>query len=165
MESVIYTDLQIEEFLKEKKLVKNPKARWSEQRRSKRRNFDIVSIDGRRHYTLYIRQNMLLPENFSCGLRIEIPGKEPLTLIRYNGCDHPHENPLEGEDVSFHCHIHRATERYMELGKKPEHYASVTDRYTCCEGALRCLLSDCNIAGIQPPEIDATRDMFYDDEP
>lgn len=163
MENISYTEEQIEEFLTEVKRVKNPKARWTEQRRSRRKNYDVISADGRRKYTLYIRQNMILPDNFSCGLRIEIPGREPVTLVRYNGCDHPHENPLEGQDVSYKCHIHRATERYIVLGRKPEHFAAVTDRYNDCDGALKCLLTDCNITGIKPPGVNSTSDMFNDD--
>ena len=121
MDGVTFTDSQIEEFISEKKVVKNPKARWTEQRKSKRKNYDVQSVDGSRKYTLYIRQNTILPDNFSCGLRIEIPGR------------------------------------------KPEHFAVATDRYNCCDTALMCLISDCNINGLKLPEVDTTRDWINDD--
>ncbi|VYU41042.1 Uncharacterised protein [Metakosakonia massiliensis] len=162
MDNISLTDSQIEEFISEIKVVTNPRARWVEQRKSKRKNYDVESFDGKRKYTLYIRQNTILPDNFSCGLRLEIPGREPVTLVRYNGCDHPHENPLEGDNVSFKCHIHRATERYIDLGRKPEHFAVATDRYNNCNGALKCLVDDCKISGLTLPDIDTTRDLFDD---
>lgn len=162
MDNISLTDSQIEEFISEAKVVTNPRARWVEQRKSKRKNYDVESSDGKRKYTLYIRQNTILPDNFSCGLRLEIPGQEPVTLVRYNGCDHPHENPLEGDDVSYKCHVHRATERYIDLGLKPEHFAVATDRYNNCNGALKCLVGDCKIMGLTLPDIDTTRDMFDD---
>lgn len=162
--SIIYSDQQITDFLSEKKTVQNPKAQWKEQRKSKRKNFNLLSSDGKRKYTLYIRQNSILPDNFSCGIRIEIPGNEPITLVRYNGCDHPHINPLENTDVSYKFHIHTATERYMSTGRKPEYYAEETNRYTCWESALRCLIEDCNIVGLKRPDINTTIDLSYDDD-
>ncbi|WP_145956938.1 hypothetical protein [Xenorhabdus miraniensis] len=163
MTNIVYTDSQISEFLSEEKVVLNPKAKWKEQRKSQRKNYNLVSADGNRKYTLFIRQNIILPDNFSCGLIIEIPGNESITLVRYNGCDHPHINILEDEDVSYRFHIHKATEKYMSVGRKAEHYAEVTERYNCWEGALHCLVNDCNVVGLKLPDIDMTRDMFYDD--
>ena len=70
MDNISLTDSQIEEFISEAKVVTNPRARWVEQRKSKRKNYDVESSDGKRKYTLYIRQNTILPDNFSCGLRL-----------------------------------------------------------------------------------------------
>ena len=46
-------------------------------------------------------------------------------------------------------HIHRATEKAITAGKKPEGQADETDRYESLEGALACLIEDFNIAGLR----------------
>jgi hypothetical protein len=89
---------------------------------------------------LYQRQNVRIQERFSCGLLYHHPPSTDVTLARYNGSDHEHEKPLESSEPSpLACHMHWASERYMTLGRKAEHYADTTDRYTALDGALRTL--------------------------
>lgn len=66
----------------------------------------------------------------------------PLTLARYNGPSHIHG------DISYRPHIHRATERAIAAGKKPESEAYETNRYDTLSGALACLAEDYNLDGI-----------------
>jgi len=47
------------------------------------------------------------------------------------------------------CHIHQATERYLQARLKPEGFAQATDTYKTCDGALHRLVSDCNIEGLE----------------
>lgn len=76
-----------------------------------------------------------------------------MTLARYNGSDHEHSNPLErGIPIPFQCHIHRATERYIEAGRKAEHFAETTDRYVDLAGATKACIQDCNIQGLSDNE-------------
>lgn len=100
-------------------------------------------------YSLYVRQNERIANNFSCGLLLITPNGEKLTLTRYNGDDHTHCNSLEKVKFSNQCHIHIATERYILAGQKAEKYAEPTNRYQTLQGALHCLVSDYNIAGIK----------------
>ena len=73
-----------------------------------------------------------------------------MTLVRYNGSDHEHSNPLDSATpLPLACHIHRATAKYMAAGRKAEHYAETTDRYCDLNGALKALLHDCNISGLE----------------
>lgn len=152
MSKPVLSDHEIDRLLSMPKAVTNPRARWKEQKGSNQQTFDVQSDDGEHKFKLFVRQNMRLPDNFSCGLRYLHPSGETVTLTRYNGSDHPHENPLEGGRFDGICHIHRATQRYMEAGRKSEHFAEPTDRYSNVEGALRALIQDCNISGIEPPE-------------
>lgn len=171
MADLILTDEQIEVLLRAPKKVTNPGARWKVQRGADQKNFELESDDGKQ-FTLYLRQNIRIANNFSCGILYKHP-QGPVTLTRYNGSDHDHDNPLDLDTkVSTACHIHIATERYMRIGRKPEHFAETTDRYTDLDGALRSLVEDCKITGIKlkDPEVapidgpangpGTTRDLF-----
>lgn len=149
MGDLILTDEQIERLLSTPKRVTTQNARWKKQKGSRQRNYDLESEDGGLFFSLYLRQNERVKESFSCGLLYLHAGGEKVTLTRYNGSDHPHFNPLDGTSSDNHCHIHRATERYMAAGRKSEHYAESTGRYTDLDGALRAIVDDCKISGMR----------------
>lgn len=147
MTQFILTDSEIAALLSMHKTVTNPRARWKQQRGSKQMNYKVKSTCGK-NFVLYLRQNVRLEEHFSCGLKYCHPeGKhKDVTLCRYNGSDHVHENPLDGKGkIENQCHIHRATQRYMAAGRKAEHYAETTDRYDDLQGAVLALCQDCHI--------------------
>lgn len=112
------------------------------------RDFSLSDTEGNQ-YVLFIRQNERIENNFSCGLRLVLNSGEKVTLARYNGSDHPHFNPIEKTRFSNESHIHIATERYIAIGRKSEHYAETTNRYTTSKGALHCLVMDYHITGIE----------------
>ena len=144
------SDALISQLLTMEKVVKNPGAKPTLLKKSLRINYTVESSDGTRAFELYTRQNQIDPSAFSCGLTFyPRAGDKGVTLTRYNGPYHVHRNPLEGdEEIVNLCHIHLATERYMELGKVDK-FAETTDRYENLAGALTCLLADCNITGLE----------------
>lgn len=153
------TDHEIALLLAEAKVVTTPKARRREQRKSAHASYSVTSAASASAFEIYTRQNLIDPENYSCGLIYKHPGGTDITLARYNGSNHEHRNPLEGgELIRFKCHIHRATQRYIELGDKAEKYAETTDRYTDLAGAIRCLLLDWNISGFHTTDPEHTED-------
>jgi hypothetical protein len=144
----IVDDEEIARLILMPKRVGNPRARTLTQRGSERLNFEVEGPSGER-FQVYVRQNARIPEGFSCGILYFHPSGEKVTLARYNGSDHEHTNPLdEGKPLPMACHIHKATERYIDAGRKAEHYAETTDRYTDLKGAVRALIEDCNIHGL-----------------
>ena len=80
--------------------------------------------------------------DFSCGIVYMALDGSRLTLARYNGPGHEHG------DILYRTHIHRATERAIAAGMKPEREAEETDRYGTLEGALACLIDDFNVVGL-----------------
>jgi len=145
------TDLKIGDLLSMPKRVVNPSSRAKLKDGHEQFNFKVRSLgDIEYEMTLYTRKNLRegMEDDFSCGLCWNAPNGETLTLVRYNGSSHSHPNHLEKQMVSFECHIHRATERYIRANKKPEGFALATQRYQSLNGALHCLVSDCNISGI-----------------
>lgn len=144
------TDQQIDDLIRLPKLVINPNLKMKLQRSSLQVTYDLRELEGEREFKLYLRQNPKDPESYSCGLiYVAESPDQSVTLCRYNGSSHVHCNSLEDDEpIHFKCHIHRASERYIALGDKAEKYAETTDRYTSYEGALICILEDCNISGL-----------------
>lgn len=145
------TDHKIEALLRCPKTITNPGARWKDFPGCKQKNYEVTSEEGA-SFEIYLRQNKKISHSFSCGILLRLPSGEAVTLARYNGSCHPHTNPLEGgEKIDFTPHIHRATERYIGIGRKPEHYAVASDAYSDLEGAFDTLLIDCNVSGLGRP--------------
>jgi hypothetical protein len=145
------TDEKINLILLSNKQIKNPQSKELDKGSHTQRNYKVTSLDGQ-EYTLYVRQSKLVNDDFSCGLLWHMPSGEVITLVRYNGSSHYHPNHLEETELDFACHIHRATERYIQAGKKPEGYAEETTRYSTINGALHCLTTDCKISGLKTEE-------------
>jgi hypothetical protein len=97
-------------------------------------------------FRLMLRQSQEDRLDFSAILAYRPPTSNIwIRLRRYNGKSHGHRNTIEKGPLFFDFHIHTATERYMRRsGKDPEHYAEPTNRYTSLQGAMECLLEDCN---------------------
>ena len=70
-------------------------------------------------------------------------------LLRCNGSDHPHRNTLERNRVDFLCHVHVATERYIQANRKSEGYAEETQAYHTLAGALHHLVQRAHIQGLK----------------
>jgi len=104
-------------------------------------------------FELYLRQNQMDIDNFSCGLSVIKPNGQRLTLLRYNGSNHSHG------DITFACHIHKATEKAINEGKSPESHAKETDLYHTLVGALSHLVEDANIGGLPKLKTDEP-DLF-----
>ena len=102
---------------------------------------------------IFKRQNIELPENFSCGISLEL-GLERYTLTRYNGHHGEHPNlPDYGYEAILPdtCHIHEASELAIIEGKRLEYIAIPTDSYNDFDGAWRCLVEDHNVVGFDNP--------------
>ena len=143
----LYTTAELEALQQMPKRVTNPKARWSkkpEVRPSHRqRNFSARGDDDEMaEFQIYQRQNLNDEMDFSCGIIYRPRGAERLTMARYNGPGHVHGA------IDFRPHIHRASERAIAMGKKPESEAVETDRFQCVEDALVCLVADFRVAGL-----------------
>lgn len=134
------SDASIETLITMPKTVVNPNAKWVENRGSKQINYELTAENYL--FTLYLRQNTFDVEHFSCGLIVIKPDGQKLTLLRYNGSNHPHG------DILYKCHIHKATAKAINANKLPESYAEETDRYTDLNGAFACLCEDAKVTGL-----------------
>ena len=63
------TDEQINKLITEEKIItKPPKKDFSSENQHFRNEFELSSLDGKRKYTVFIRQHKEFRENFSIGL-------------------------------------------------------------------------------------------------
>lgn len=160
------TDEKINFLLKCPKHLSNPQVRTKDIEGRLQANYNVVATDGSGHkFEVYKRQNTRsgMENDFSCGINWVAPNGESLTLARYNGSSHSHPNHIEKTRLGYSCHIHMATERYIQANKKPEGYAEETNRYNTLEGALHCLVTDCNISGIQTKPDNTNQTSLFDE--
>jgi len=147
MTNRLYSDEELDALRRMPKRVTNRRARWS-SKPSKRpehrqRSFEVRSEqDESVLFEIYQRQSLREEDDFSCGIALLPLGGKRLTLARYNGPSHEHGR------ISCQPHIHRATARAIEAGRKPECEAMRTDRFETVEGALACLVEDFNLFGL-----------------
>ena len=142
------TDKKINQLVTVSKKVTNPNARKADKAGHYQYNYTVRSDDGY-EFQLYVRQNQLMDDDFSCGLSWLMPSGEILTLRRYNGPSHCHKNNIEDEKLCYNTHVHKATEKYIQANKKPDGFAELNKEYKTLKGALHCLVRDCNISGLQ----------------
>ena len=110
----------------------------------KRSSFEINRPDGSR-FIIKLRQNQNNINDFSAIIGFQEKGNNTSFILRrYNGKSHEHSNRIEGNKF-YYFHIHIATQRYQDDGRKEESYAEESDQYTDLTSALRCLLAECNI--------------------
>lgn len=145
------TDARIKELLSVKKKI--VRAEDSTYPTSIGQDFVLLGDDGET-YKAYSRQSRSLPDSFSCGLRWCPKGGQEVTLARVNGSDHVHPNKLERTKIDQKCHVHKATERYIQAGLKTEGYAEESTDYTNLDGAIEALGRLGNIEGepFTPPQ-------------
>ena len=149
MSLVTLTDAQIQDFVSCRKRVENPGSKVRTEGKHVRRDFRVVSEDGRHEFVLFTRQSTVISDNFSAGLRWKSKTGEEVILMRCNGSDHPHGNSMERDEFGAQTHVHLATERYIMAGKKAESFAKPTENYTTLAGALHELLRLANIVGLE----------------
>ena len=137
------TDIEISKLLNAKKNILD--FSQIDKRHHKGHNFNLKDQEGNQ-FQVYMRQHKKQTDNFSCGLSFLQKDGSHFTLTRYNGSSHNHRNELENIRLGYVCHIHKATEKYIDKGMKAEGYAESTDRYNNLMDAFICLCEDCNIS-------------------
>lgn len=113
-----------------------------------------ISRNDGSYFLVKLRQSKENKLDFSVIFAYSAKGTSKIfRLMRYTGKSHVHKNALEKENKFYDYHIHKATEKYQKEGRKEESYAEVTTRYSDINGALRCLIEDCNITLKEDPQL------------
>lgn len=158
------TDDKIAQLLTAPKHVENPLAREKLEGKHLRRDYRVVSDDGEHRFALFTRQSTRIAEGFSAGLLWHAKTGEEVMLLRCNGSDHPHPNWLERERIEHQCHVHVATERYIQANRKSEGYAQETQVYQTLVGALDHLVRQAHIQGLKTAPDEAQLPGLFEDK-
>jgi len=144
--TIQYTDQGIQDFIKERKVLPRDYAQRMQLKHKQGHNEQQLDAKGERGnlFRIILRQNRFNVLDFSAICALCLPNSNKIfRLQRCNGKSHEHTNTIE--DRTFYgFHIHRATERYQELGMTEDSFAEMTDAFNDFVGARRCLLRDCN---------------------
>ncbi len=145
----LFTDDELQDLRSMPKRVTNPGARWIVKPGHRQRNYKAVGgSDTPARFTIYVRENLEDSQDFSCGIVFKPHSGPGLTLARYNGPSHRHGK------IAYKPHVHTATAEAIAAGRKPESEAVERNDYSTVSGALRNLLIDFNLSGLQIPDPD-----------
>ena len=151
--AVRLTDFEITQLLEVAKPVPadfRSKLKLRPKRGHVERDLEVKGEEGSR-FKLILRNSLSNPLAFSAILTYQLPqSNQFFRLRRYNGKAHEHTNVIERQTF-YEAHIHEATERYQELGGKEDGYARPTGRFVDLDGAVDCLIEDCNL--VLPPDL------------
>lgn len=104
---------------------------------------DVTGSDENR-FRVILRKSAHNSIDFSVILAYLVPNSNRVfRLRRYNGRSHEHTNIIEGGSF-FDFHIHKATERYQNMGKPEDAFAEQSDMFGDLNGALEVMFKQCN---------------------
>lgn len=139
-----HTQEQIDDLISCRKEITEPPKKNSVLLHGSYRN-DFKCASGGRLFSVFMRQNFALPENFSVGLMYSADDGHKLMLMRCNGPHGPHSETFSGPPWHEGFHIHLASKDMIDAGRKPEAHAELTREFAGYESALRYFLKRANI--------------------
>jgi hypothetical protein len=107
-----------------------------------RNNAKMQATDGTKGtFSMFMRKNEDLPENFSVGLRYNgNDGRPEITLLRCNGKHGTFTGAGDAIHPHWDFHIHQATEAAQDAGFTAEKYATKTTAFASYEQAVQYFL-------------------------
>jgi hypothetical protein len=136
-------------FLERLRLQPKRVTRWTKDKveaKHRKSSCDAASLaESGQLFRIYLRQSLILADNFSCGIEWKSPDGDWITLARYNGSSHPHTNKLDLKEMKNVCHVHRITVEAIQNGWEHENFATPCYEYSDLEGAKVCLSRDFHV--------------------
>lgn len=145
---VIITDAEIQSYLAEEKII--PIGAKFKQKTKPGQIEQTLEIKGSNDndYKIIKRVSTHNPDDFSIILCIIIGYKE-FRLRRYNGDHGQHTNKIEETKITG-THVHKATERYQDLGIAEDWYAEECKMFNSAESAYKLMRKQANILDAVP---------------
>lgn len=148
---VILTDNDIDNLIRGDKFLQASvlnNSKWKIVGAHRKKEVPVSDMQGNDSFAVFWRQTTYDALDFTVGLSYKVPDStQRINLIRCNGKSHTHTNKLEGNKLEVTFHIHRATEKYQNMGFKAEDHAETTDKYSTMDEAFKylCLLTSVRI--------------------
>jgi len=139
-----YTTEIIDELIvRPKRVSKPPSKEFKEENRHRRKDMELVGVDGG-DFSVFIRQSLEFPEDFSLGLLYILEGKRIL-LVRYNGQHEQTDDVIKLQNLHFQYHIHKASPENLNNGRLEKHASTHSANYASFEEATTEFLTDIGI--------------------
>ena len=139
--------------------------------RHRRNDFEVAAEEGEHNFSVFLRQSIDFPENFSVGLTYESPEEHhSICLLRCNGPHGDHANLPSEPPHHFRFHLHLARNEAMEAGIRTEFFAEETDSYATFEEAVVYFVGRCGILdtakyfAFLTPELNRQLALFEDQD-
>ncbi len=119
-------------------------------------DFELLSLDKKHFFRMFIRKSMEFPENFSIGLDYNPKTEKGFPLIRYNGPHYVTEDVIKTEP-HYGYHIHKIKEEDIEKNVRKISFCAITDEFDSYEKALNSFIKKVNIINSSEyfsPELD-----------
>ncbi|HIU64451.1 MAG TPA: hypothetical protein IAB06_05410 [Candidatus Avacidaminococcus intestinavium] len=118
-------------------VIKPPQKEFKAVSGSLRKDLQLLSTDGTKRFSMFIRQNKEFPDNFSVGLLVEDEEGKKVILFRCNG---PHGGCYNLDNPHFTPHIH-----YLDEERMSESQIECTQEYVTMDDAIVYFCRICNI--------------------
>lgn len=128
----------------EKEIIAAPKPKDKSNYGHKETAVQLRSTNNDYLFSVFVRVNIELIENFSIGLVYHRDKESNIILIRYNGDHGPHKNVLTQEMIEG-FHIHKFQIEAYEKGIRGENTAKITTTYSNLNEALLSFFRDLNV--------------------
>ena len=141
------SDEEIAALIAEPKSYSGKAQTWRQKLGHAEMDFELNGGSGS-EFILLLRKRLDDEGDFSVGIRWKRNGEEDVILLRMNGDHGGHRNPIEGTAFDGGAHVHRATARYIDAGKRAEHFAEPTAEYATWPEALEHMLRTAHVTGV-----------------
>lgn len=140
------TKEQLDNLIKcQKVITRPPKKHMVEQNQCRRNDFFAHSAELNATFHIFMRQNLILPEDFSVGLQWQTHDYGNIIILRCNG---PHGGN-RSLPLHFVPHIHRLNISLAQTDHFRENDTCKTESYSTFEGAIAHFCSICHIQGAE----------------
>jgi len=142
----MFTDEYLNFLISEEKIISvAPKKEFKMENQNFRNSFELISSDGKRKYSVFLRKHNEFQENFSIGLRFFPFDSPSFQLVRFNGNHGEQLKDILNPNPHRDYHIHQMTNEDLDNGLDEPKNAFVTKEYASYEQAIIYFCKYCNI--------------------
>ena len=143
------TDDQIIKFVTEEKIITEPpKKDFKEENQHLRNDFQLISSDGARRYSVFMRKHIKFIENFSIGLVYYSEEGKSYNLFRCNGNHGEVVVDILNPIPHFSYHTHKITSELLENSINDPKHSEPTKEYASFEQAMNYFCKYINIIDV-----------------
>ena len=131
------TDELISQLINEEKIItESPKREFKIENQHLRNDFQLISSDGIRGYSVFMRQHISFKENFTIGLVYHSEEGTSFNLFRCNGNHGQVVIDILNPSPHFGYHTHKITAELLENNINDPKQSELTKEYASFEQAL-----------------------------